>query len=75
MPNPTSSIVYYLLDRGLLTFESVVDGDLKVIERPTRYRNYFIHRQNHPGYFVKKLQDTQPQNFVVLQKEANCYWY
>ncbi|GFZ90313.1 phosphotransferase [Okeania sp. KiyG1] len=73
MANPTSSIVYYLLDRGFLTFESVVDGDLKVIERPTRYRNYFIHRQNHPGYFVKKLQDTQPENFVVLQKEANCY--
>ncbi|MBP0019769.1 MAG: phosphotransferase [Cyanobacteria bacterium SBLK] len=73
MPNPTSSIVYYLLDRGFLTFESVVDGGLKVVERPTRYHNYFIYRQNHPGYFVKKLQDTKPENLVVLQKEANCY--
>ena len=26
----TNNIVYYLLDQGLVTFESVVDGDLMV---------------------------------------------
>lgn len=69
-----NNIVYYLLDRGLITPASVVDGDLMVIETSRRNRNFKIIRKHTPGYFVKQIQNWDPQAISTLQREATCYW-
>jgi hypothetical protein len=69
----TNNIVYYLLERGLVTFESVVDGDLMVVDASRRNRNFKVIRKHHQGYFVKQIQQWEPQAIATLQSEAVCY--
>lgn len=69
-----NNVCYYLLDRGLITTESVVDGDLMVVDVTRRNRNFKIIRRNHPSFFVKQIQNWEPQAIATLQCEATCYW-
>lgn len=69
-----NNIVYYLLERGLITSESIVDGDLMVVDASRRNRNFKVIRKHNPSYFVKQIQNWEPQAIVTLQCEAMCYW-
>lgn len=69
----SDTVVHYLLQRGFLSFDSVVDGDLQVVEAPRRNRNYKLFRQNHPGVFVKQVQQWDVQAIATVQREAGCY--
>lgn len=68
-----NSIVHYLIGRGLLSREEVVDGSLMVVQRTSRNRNFVILRSGRPGYFVKHIQPDQPVSMQTLQREATCY--
>lgn len=70
----TTNIVDYLLERGLVTFESVVDGDFMAVDASRRNRNLKVIRKRHPSYFVKQIQNWEPQAIATLQREATCYW-
>jgi len=71
----TSSNVFgYLLERGLITFESVVDGDFMVADTTRRNRNFKIIRRRHQSYFIKQIKTWEPQAIATLQCEATCYW-
>ena len=67
------NVVYYLLERGLITFESVVNGDLMIADTTRRNRNFKVLRRNNPSYFVKQIQNWDPQSISTLQREAACY--
>lgn len=69
-----SNLVYYLIERGLATPDSVVDGDWMVVESSRRNRNFKVMRRRHPGFFVKQIQQWDPQAIATLQSEAQCYW-
>lgn len=69
-----TSLVFYLIERGLITVESAVDGDLMVIESSSRNRNYKVVRRRDQGYFVKQIQQPDPRTVSFLQREATCYW-
>jgi hypothetical protein len=69
-----NNICYYLLDRGLITAESVVDGDFMVVDVTRRNRNFKIIRRQHQSFFIKQIQDWDPQAIASLQCEATCYW-
>lgn len=69
-----SNLVYYLIERGLATADSVVDGDWIVTESSRRNRNFKVLRRRHPGFFVKQIQQWDPQAIATLQSEAKCYW-
>lgn len=69
-----NNIAYYLIERGLITPQSVVDGDLMIVESSSRNRNFKIIRKEQPGYFVKQVQQWEPQAIGLLQREANFYW-
>ncbi|AFZ27535.1 phosphotransferase family protein [Cylindrospermum stagnale PCC 7417] len=73
MVNTPSTIVHYLLERGFLTFDSVVDGDVIVAEATSRHRNCVVIRQHNPSYFVKQIQDWQPEAASTLRREALVY--
>ena len=69
----SDSVVHYLLQRGFLSFDSTVGGDLMVLEAPRRNRNFKVMRQRHPGLFVKQAQQWDPHAISTLQREAWCY--
>jgi thiamine kinase-like enzyme len=70
----TKNIVHYLMERGLVSRESVVDGDLWIVESTRRNRNYKIIRRQSPGYFVKQVQTWDQQAIGSLRCESSCYW-
>ena len=67
-------IVHYLIERGYVSFESVVDGDFLVVDYRRRNRNFKVIRRKHPSYFVKQVQSMESEPIATLQREANCYW-
>lgn len=69
-----SNLVYYLIERGLADPESVVDGDWMVLETSRRNRNFKVIRRHNPSYFVKQIQNWEPQAITTLRCEARCYW-
>jgi hypothetical protein len=70
----SDSVVHYLLQRGFLSFDSVVDGDLMVVQAPRRNRNFKLFRQNQPGLFVKQVQQWDAQAIATVQREGGCYF-
>ena len=67
------TIAHYLLGRGLLSFESVVDGDLLVVEATSRNRNFKVIRTDGPGYFVKQVKTFEAQAVETMRYETACY--
>lgn len=67
------NIAHYLLGCGLITRDSVVDGDFVVIEMLRRNRNFRIQRIRAPGLFVKQVRVRTPDMVVTLEREARCY--
>ena len=67
------NVVHYLLEQGLLTIDSVVDGDLMIADATRRNRNFKIIRRASPGYFVKQIQNWDPPTVATLASEAMCY--
>jgi len=69
----TASLAYYLLERGLITFESVVDGDLMVTQASHRNRNFKVLRKRGPSFFVKQIRKWDPRSIAGWQREATFY--
>jgi len=68
------NVVYYLLERGFVDAESVVNGDFLAVDSSRRNRNFKVIRRNHPSYFVKQAQNIDPEAGITLHREATCYW-
>jgi hypothetical protein len=69
----SDTVVHYLLQRGFLSFDSVVDGDLMVVEAPRRNRNFKLFQETQPGLFVKQVQQWDAQAIATVQREGSCY--
>ena len=67
-------LVHYLIERGYVSLETVVDGDFLVVDYRRRNRNFQVICRKHPGLFVKQVQSMEPEPISTLQREANCYW-
>lgn len=68
------NVVRYLLARGVLDIESVVDGDLLVQDVPRRHRNFkVLERRAGTGLFVKQARPVDAHAVASLQREAACY--
>jgi hypothetical protein len=68
-----TNLAHYLIDRGLVTRGSVVDGDWVVVEAARRNRTFRALRRAGPGYFVKQLQDWGAASARSLECEAAVY--
>ena len=69
-----SNLAHYLIGRGLVTAESVVDGDFVVVEAGRRNRNFKLIRDDSPGLFVKQVSNASDLGSVAtLQREAAFY--
>ncbi|MFL5381172.1 MAG: phosphotransferase family protein [Longimicrobiaceae bacterium] len=67
------NLVHYLVERGLVTPETVVDGDYSAREMTRRNRNFRVLRGSLPGLFVKQSADWEPFSTETMRREATCY--
>jgi hypothetical protein len=67
------NVAYFLAERRLLTFDSVVDGDFMVVDQTSRNRNLKIVRRKSPGFFIKQVSLPSPEYTQTLAREAACY--
>lgn len=67
------NVAYFLAERGLLSFESVVDGDFIIADQTSRNRNLKIIRRKSPGFFIKQLAYHTPEYTQTMEREAACY--
>ena len=69
-----TNLASYLIGRGLVDANSVVDGDFVVIEAGRRNRNFKVLRGKRPGLFVKQISNTASwEPIITLQREAAFY--
>lgn len=67
------NVAYFLAERRLLKFESVVDGDFIVVDQTSRNRNLKIVRRRSKGFFIKQVGQQTPEYVQSMQREAACY--
>ena len=67
------NVALFLAERGLVTVESVVDGDFMIVDQSSRNRNLKIIRRRSPGFFIKQLGQQTPEYVNSMQREAACY--
>src|ERR1035441_8435266 len=68
-----ASLSHYLLERGLVSSSSLVDGDFRVHDLSRRNRVLGVQRGPHPGYIVKQVKDWKPHSIETLEREARFY--
>ncbi len=68
------NLCHYLIAKGMISKESVVDGDFAVIDVSGRNRNFKVIGRRNASYFVKQIQQWDAQTVAMLQCEAVCYW-
>jgi hypothetical protein len=68
-----SNLVFHLIARGVITSESVVEGNFTLIEMGRRNRNFKVIRNSLPGLFVKQIKTSDQQAISTLQREATFY--
>jgi hypothetical protein len=69
-----ANTVHYLLERGLLTRESAVDGDLVLVSSSSNNSNTKVIRKDNPGFFIKQIRRSDMTAVVSVQREAMAYW-
>ncbi|MDQ6775561.1 MAG: aminoglycoside phosphotransferase family protein, partial [Actinomycetota bacterium] len=64
-------VARYLLERGLLGPEAVLDGDLAIRDVSSRNRNYRVETRDGPCYLLK--QGLSPEAGLTVAHEASIY--
>ena len=67
------NLPHYLISTGIVTADSVVDGDFALAEVGRRNRNFKILRRKHPGIFFKQIKSVEDQAIATLRREAAFY--
>jgi hypothetical protein len=69
----SANLAFHLIARGVITTESVVDGDFIVVEVGRRNRNFKVYRQQWPSLFVKQIRAMDALSLFTLNQEARFY--
>jgi hypothetical protein len=67
------NLVYYLIERALVTRDEVVDGGLMIIESSFRNRGFKVLRRGQHGYFVKQVRTWDERSKAAWKCEVACY--
>jgi hypothetical protein len=68
------SLVHYLLDRSFVSRESLVNGNLRLLDVSRRNLDFKVIRKNGPSYFVKQIKSWTPGPIATIEREANFHW-
>ena len=69
----THNLPNYLLTRGLISRESIVDGDLTITDASHRNRAFRVLRGSQPGYFIKQVRERDSASIRYWETENACY--
>lgn len=68
------NLFYYLLDKGMVDSQKVVDGEFTVRRNDSRNNNFLVNREyDHHPYFVKQVKAQDAEKTETLRTEAHCY--
>ena len=68
-----TSLVPYLLGRGLIDANVIVRGDLQVVEFERNNRCFKIVSRTGPSYFLKQIRERDDRTESALRREAAVY--
>jgi thiamine kinase-like enzyme len=68
------NIVHYLLEKGLISLESIVKGEFSVRDQSSRNANFAVNREYSPAYLIKQVRAQDQEKRETLRIEATCYW-
>lgn len=68
------NICHYLLDKGLISAASIVNGDFTVRMTTSRNNNFTINQEWDNALFVKQPRTFEEDRIQSLRSEATCYW-
>ncbi|HEV2689632.1 MAG TPA: hypothetical protein VGV35_13810, partial [Bryobacteraceae bacterium] len=68
-----ASLLHYLLDRSFVTPESLVSGNLQLLDVSRRNLDFKVIRKNEPSYFVKQIKSWTPDPIATIEREANFH--
>lgn len=68
------NIAHYLLEKGLISPESIIKGDFSVRDQSSRNANFAVNREYSPAYLVKQVRAHDQEKRETLRIEATCYW-
>lgn len=69
------NIFYYLLDKGMITAEPVINGEFSVRRNDSRNNNFIINREyEHSSFFVKQVKANDTEKIETMKVEATAYW-
>ena len=66
-------IVPYMLERGLIRNESIIDGDLMIVDVSRRNRNFKLISAHGPSYLIK--QGIEADGIATVSHEASVYQF
>ena len=71
-----SNIAFYLMDKGLITNKSIVEGKFTAHVADSRNNNFVINRDfpDQSQYFIKQVKALDKEKTDTLRIEATCYW-
>lgn len=64
----------YLLEKGCLSNQSIVQGGYTATQSRTRNTTFNVTRKDGQDLFVKQLTMFDHANTYILQKDATCLW-
>ena len=64
----------YLAYSGLISFDSIVNEQMTVVEVNRRNRNFKVVREHAPGFFVKQVAAFDAVSIDTLRRDGRCYW-
>ena len=67
------NLTNYLLNKGLVSVDSVVDGDLTITDASHRNLAFRVLRGAQPGYFVKQIRIWDEVSLSGWEQEDACY--
>jgi hypothetical protein len=70
----STTVIPYLIERGIVSSKSAVDGDVTVVDTARRNRNFKVYRNESPSLFVKQVKIWNSEATTALRREAVCYW-
>lgn len=68
------NIAFYLMDKGFLPVEQLVDGDFRVDASDSRNKNFIVNKDFDNAYFIKHVRQFDGEKTSTLRTEATCYW-
>jgi hypothetical protein len=68
-----ANLAHFLVGRGLIGAETIVAGNISVLDASRRNRNFKVLRSGAPGLFVKQMRETQADAMLTLKREAAVY--